>query len=65
MDFVVACILLSVFHFFAFLLGAYFMRGVMKDAQEKARYDAMRDEYYRLADVKTPYDPKPYVPPMK
>ena len=46
-----------------FILGALFSKHLIEDAQEEARYDAMRYEYYRLAGVKTIADPRPYVPP--
>lgn len=46
-----------------FTLGAIFMRNVYRDAQEEARYDALRNEYFRLAGVKCASDPRPYVPP--
>ena len=46
-----------------FVIGALFMRMQYRDAQEEARYDAMKAEYYRLAGVRTPSDPRPYVPP--
>lgn len=46
-----------------FVLGALFSKHLIEDAQEEARYDAMRNEYYRLAGVKTISDPRPYVPP--
>ena len=47
-----------------FVLGMLFMRAIVHSEQQEARYDAMRYEYYRLAGVKKPTDPRPYVPPM-
>ena len=46
-----------------FILGALFCKHLIEDAQEQARYDAMRSEYYKLAGVKSIADPRPYVPP--
>lgn len=46
-----------------FILGALFCRHLMVDAREQAQYDALRNEYYRLAGVRTSTDPRPYVPP--
>ena len=46
-----------------FVLGMLFMRAIIHDEQQEARYDALRYEYYRLAGVKKPTDPRPYVPP--
>ena len=46
-----------------FVLGMLFMRALYHDAQEEARYDARRYEYYRLAGVQKASDPRPYVPP--
>ena len=46
-----------------FILGAMFCRHLVMEAQEQARYDAMRYESYRLAGVQKMADPRPYVPP--
>ena len=46
-----------------FVLGMLFMRHIVHEEQQEARYDAMRYEYYRLAGVQKPTDPRPYVPP--
>lgn len=46
-----------------FVLGMLFMRHIVHEEQQEARYDAMRYEYYRLAGVQKPSDPRPYVPP--
>lgn len=46
-----------------FILGMLFMRYIVHDEQQEARCDAMRYEYYRLAGVQKPSDPRPYVPP--
>jgi len=46
-----------------FVLGMLFMRRIVHEEQQEARYDAMRYEYYRLAGVQKPSDPRPYVPP--
>ena len=46
-----------------FALGALFMKSAYRDAQQEARYDQQRLEYYRLAGVQKPTDPRPYVPP--
>ena len=46
-----------------FALGMLFMKSAYRDAQEEARYDQTRLEYYRMAGVRKPTDPRPYVPP--
>lgn len=46
-----------------FVLGMLFMKNAYHDAQEDARHDQLRYEYYRLAGVQKPTDPRPYVPP--
>jgi hypothetical protein len=46
-----------------FVLGMLFMKHIVHEEQQEARYDAMRYEYYRLAGVQKPTDPRPYVPP--
>ena len=46
-----------------FVLGMLFMRHIIHEEQQEARYDAMRYEYYRMAGVQRPSDPRPYVPP--
>lgn len=61
-DFIEA-ILLGIIMIGIFILGALFNKHLTEDAQEQARYDAMRNEYYRLAGVKSIADPRPYVPP--
>jgi len=47
-----------------FVLGALFMKMIVHDAQQEARHDELRYEYYRMAGVKKPTDPRPYVPPI-
>lgn len=61
---VLACILCCVLFLCVFVLGALFCKHMMEDAKAEARYDAVRYEYFRLAGVRTPSDPQPYVPPM-
>lgn len=46
-----------------FVLGMLFMKNTYHDAQEDARHEQLRQEYYRLAGVQKPSDPRPYVPP--
>ena len=46
-----------------FTLGALFAVRLLADAQDEARYDRLREEYYRLAGFRQLGDPKPYVPP--
>lgn len=46
-----------------FVLGMLFMKSAYHDAQEEARHDQLRYEYYRLAGVQKLTDPRPYVPP--
>ena len=60
---VLSVLLVGVLMVLTFVLGALFSKHLIEDAQEQARYDAMRNEYYRLAGVKTVADPRPYVPP--
>lgn len=62
-DFFVGCFLISVIIFLAFIIGCIFMRRLIREEEEQARHEEMRREYYRLAGVRTPTDPKPYVPP--
>ena len=47
-----------------FLLGAFFMRHIMEQAYEDARYAQKVEECYRLAGYQKPGDPKPYVAPQ-
>lgn len=60
---IVGILLISIIMVCSFVVGALFSKHLIEDAQEQARYDAMRNEYYRLAGVKTIADPRPYVPP--
>jgi hypothetical protein len=46
-----------------FVLGMLLARYFILDAQESAKYDRLREEYFRLAGVSSITDPKPYVPP--
>ena len=46
-----------------FTLGAFFAVRLITDAQDDARYDRLRQEYYMMAGYRNPGDPKPYVPP--
>ena len=61
---VLAILLFGAMMVCVFICGALFCKHLIEDAQEQARYDAMRNEYYKLAGVKTIADPRPYVPPM-
>lgn len=47
-----------------FILGALFCRHIMTEAQEQAQHEALKYEFYRMAGVQKPTDPKPYVPPI-
>lgn len=60
---VIAVLLSGILMVLFFVLGALFCRHLIVEAQEQARYDAMRNEYYRMAGVKNIADPRPYVPP--
>ncbi len=60
---VLAILLMGLMDVGIFVLGALFMKSSYHDAQEEARYDQQRLEYYRLAGVRKPTDPRPYVPP--
>lgn len=62
---VVAIILLGIMATGIFVLGAMFMRHMYREAQEDARHDMLRYEFYQLAGVQRPTDPKPYVPPRQ
>ena len=46
-----------------FTLGMIVAVRLMTDAQDDAKYDRLREEYYRLAGFRNMGDPKPYVPP--
>ena len=60
---VLAIILVGIMFVGIFVIGAMFSRHILLDALEDARHDQLRQEYYRMAGVRTPTDPKPYVPP--
>ena len=45
-----------------FTLGMLLAVRLLTDAQDDARYDRLREEYYRLAGFRNIGDPKPYVP---
>ena len=60
---VLAIILVGIMFVGIFVIGALFSRHILLDALEDARHDQLRQEYYRMAGVRTPTDPKPYVPP--
>lgn len=47
-----------------FVLGMLFMSMIFHDEQREARHDLLREEYYKLAGVHKPTDPRPYVPPI-
>ena len=47
-----------------FTLGMLLAVRLLTDAQDDARYDRLREEYYRMAGFKNLGDPKPYVPPQ-
>ena len=46
-----------------FVLGMFVAVRLLTDAQDDARYDRLREEYYRLAQFRNLGDPKPYIPP--
>ena len=46
-----------------FTLGALFAVRLITDAQDDARYDRLREEYFRMAGYRNQGDPKPYCPP--
>ena len=46
-----------------FIVGGLYTRHLIDDAREQMRYDRLREEYFRLADVRRIADPRPYVPP--
>lgn len=56
-------ILVAIMMIGSFMAGAFFMKTLYRDAQEDARYDTMRYEYYRMANVQNMASPRPYVPP--
>ena len=58
-----AILLVGIMFLCVFVLGMIVMRMIIHDEQQEARYDALRYEYYRLAGVQRPTDPRPYVPP--
>ena len=58
-----AILLIAFLFLVVFMIGAWFMRSVMRDAQDEARHQSLQNEYYRLAGVQKSTDPKPYVPP--
>lgn len=57
-------ILVAIMMIGSFMVGAVFMKTLYRSAQEEARYDAMRYEYYKMAGVQNMASPRPYVPPM-
>lgn len=62
--FIVLAIILMGFVFVGiFVLGMLFAVHLVTDAQDDARYERLREEYYRLAGYKNIGDPRPYVPP--
>lgn len=62
---VLAIIILALIAVGIFLLGALFSRNIMADIHDEVRRMRLTEEYYTLAGVKTPADPKPYVPPVR
>lgn len=46
-----------------FIAGVLFGQRLIRNAIDDARYDRLKEEYYRLAGYRRPGDPKPYVPP--
>jgi len=46
-----------------FVLGALFMRRIILEAYDEARYDRAKQDYYWRAGVRNDDDPKPYFPP--
>ena len=61
--FVLALILIGLMMVGIFTLGALFGAHLINDAQDDARYDRLREEYYRMAGYRNPGDPQPYFPP--
>ena len=47
-----------------FVLGMLLAVRLLTDAQDDARYDRLKEEYYHLAGYRNPGDPKPYFPPQ-
>lgn len=60
---VLGVLLIGIMMVCVFILGGLFTRHLILDALDEARRQRMSEEYYRLAGVRTPADPKPYVPP--
>ena len=60
---VLAVILAGLMMVGLFILGMLFAIRVLTDAQDDAKYDRLREEYYKLAGFKQLGDPMPYVPP--
>ena len=65
MEIVVLAILFGILMVLSFILGAYFCCRVIYSAQKDARTDVFRYEYYKLAGVRNPSDPQPYVPHVR
>lgn len=63
MIYVIVVMLFGVLLVCAFILGGLFARHLIIDALDEARQQRVTEEYYRIAGVRTPTDPKPYVPP--
>ena len=61
---VVAVLVVGLIMVGIFALGMLFAVNLLADAQDKANYDRLREEYYMLANFKNMGDPKPYVPPQ-
>lgn len=60
---VLAIILVGFILVGVFVLGMLLAVRLLTDAQDDARYDRLKEEYYRLAGYRNPGDPMPYCPP--
>jgi len=60
---ILAVILVGLMMVGIFTLGALFAIQILTDAQDDARYDRLKQEYFNLSGYRRPGDPKPYVPP--
>jgi len=63
MEILLAAVLMGVLFIIAFILGALFVRHLIMEAQEQARYDRMSEEYFKMAGANGWNSPRPYVPP--
>ena len=60
---VLAIAFLGVMMVGVFILGGMFARHMILESLDEARRQRIAEDYYRLAGVRTPADPRPYVPP--